>query len=213
MSEDKIVITVTFPIALRRRAAAIGKKHRITTAQLIRDALTEKLDKIEEKERLEKSREDQEQKLKTDKRKRNIRLSDEDLAPERDSENEETDSSETIDPLYLQHAELITQVYDNPNERRLTALTGVKAICDRNPLTADPLTVEQKLSEIVKKLRAARPLTQVVVTAAVPPPQPQPKAQPSIIERLLSGIIEPRKSETQIPPPPSPSTPYENSDE
>lgn len=197
MSEHKnFNINVAIPEALHRRARSTSKRHRIAVAQLIREGLTEKLDRIEEKERFDRAREQQEQKSKTEKRRKGVRIDDESLRPSvLDEERGGDDPAEPIDPLYFHHAELIARAYGNPSERRIAALTGVKAICDARPLTSDPLEVERRLADVVKKVRAEMSADAGEPRAPAHPPAPKPEpARPGFIERLLTGnIFDPDK--------------------
>lgn len=148
MSNEIVVTTVSLPKDLHARARAIAKRNRTTTVHLIRESLTEKIEYLEAKRRVEEERiiaERQRAAFSTHVRGRPPRLP---LAPEPppplkseivDENVENLEAEARTAHVYETQAKLILETLEgSPLERRLRVAEAVAAVKRERPLTHPP---------------------------------------------------------------------------
>lgn len=196
ISDKGAVLSITLPVDLRKRAHVIAKSKRTSTAQLIRDALSEKLDAIEAKQREDDARARREKdERRSDRRLRSLeeRVSSNSLAPAAPAPLDEARSispGSSDDVLYDEHAKKIfeTLAANNHLEKRVRISEAINAVKNKYPLT-HPRDEEimVRLEQRILKLQADQP---AAPPAIVREPPPQRMSALDMIEQRLSRAFD-----------------------
>jgi len=132
-----VVINIALPADLRNRVRSIAKKKRTTTAQIVRDALAEKVEYLEAKERAE---DDRRRKERTERAQGPRGIGRSALAPLPPRvEAREAAPTADIHPdeqaLYETHAARVFEAFDQPLEKRMRVREAIAAVKRQSPLT------------------------------------------------------------------------------
>lgn len=167
MNENIAILTVTMPDELRKRTRAVAKKLGITSTQLARDAITERLDMIEAKQRAAEERARTERETARAEREQRRRLrtlrnigenQPTSISPIAANETAATTEKDDLDPLYERHARLVLAAIDQPIEKRLREAETISAIKKQCPLTYPPdIEILTRLDRAVMKLMSEKP--------------------------------------------------------
>jgi hypothetical protein len=198
-------INVKLPTRLRERARVMARQMRTTTTAIIVDALMEKVDAFEAKQRQEaelRRREDEEKRA----RRRGLAL---DLSPVQEQlaptvDEPDADAGDQADAeLYAEHAtRLLPTLEMAPVDRRLAVAQAVKAIRDRHPLTSPPdHQILLRLEGEIARLRKQR-ADETPPQAAPAPPNREPTQEaedsPSLLEQFFAPPAQRRIDPTRV---------------
>ncbi len=179
-------LTSIVPKLLKTRAEAVCERLHATVAQLIRDALTEKIEFYEEKFRLEEKRAREERAARQAEKatRRTLRkLGDSPLAPAKqslapqllvtESASDETDDNNETTALYELHGKRIVEVITQTHEKRVRVDEAVRAIMKKFPLTHPPR------AEILATLE--RTVVKILAAGEILKETPNPATAPAVL--------------------------------
>ncbi len=161
-TDNTATVVVSLPGDLRERARKIAKKHRTSTAQLVRDGLAAHVALIEARDRAEEQLRRAEREGKRGLH-RLRRLGESPLAPTAlrpiDAPPEREVEDDPAAPIYAQHAALVLAALDGKSlEKRLRVQEAVAAVKRMNPLThPSDREILARLEREVHRLRGEVP--------------------------------------------------------
>jgi len=220
-------ITILFPVELLERATRLAKKLHTDRAKLMRTAVQEKVDAETARLRAEKEAQLRHQQIRRASRRSALLLADDALEPVRENltpladdgereerpaepkrrpgrppkvkvEDEDASFLEPPDALYLEHAERIYAVIEEPTERRIAAATAIKAIREQRPLTApEDRVILRRLDKLLIRLQDGVLKPRRVISAE---PLPKDDATEDPIEARLKKLVESSATMRKIDP-------------
>ncbi len=185
-SDETVPVNVYIPVSLRKRAAAIFKKHRTSLSQLLRDGLRAEIEKIEAADKAAADRKKQE--LDDRRRKTGLRGIGESLLGPSKMEpaafNQPLPTLQHIDPIYLKHARLILGAVGDRDRVEQLVMAAQSEIKSLSPL------LPPKDEDIARQLDAAiaDAQRQIRIEAIITPRQRTENPLESVIQRIGGAV-------------------------